>query len=50
MYSSFLDTNKDYAITVILNKEESELEFVELRSPDEEVKVPFNYYICHNYL
>ncbi|GFW57474.1 uncharacterized protein TNCV_543841 [Trichonephila clavipes] len=30
------DIYKEYAITVILNKEESELEFIEFRLPDEE--------------
>ncbi|XP_042900217.1 uncharacterized protein [Parasteatoda tepidariorum] len=35
-FDTSYDTTKDYAITVILNKEESELEFVELRSPDDE--------------
>ncbi|GFS60230.1 uncharacterized protein TNIN_257361 [Trichonephila inaurata madagascariensis] len=35
-FDTSYDIYKEYAITVILNKEESELEFIEFRLPDEE--------------
>ncbi|GIY23025.1 uncharacterized protein CDAR_299411 [Caerostris darwini] len=35
-FDTSYDIYKEYAITVILNKEESELEFVEFRLPDDE--------------